>query len=82
MPNDLLPNTTAHEPAVECDGCQHRFHANKASWNIDEVFHKLRPGHASAHDDLAAPILADEMERVLTDIDSDGGNVGVLLHMG
>jgi hypothetical protein len=57
-------------------------HADQALRNIDKALHELSPGYASAHDDLAAPILADQMERVLADIDSDCGNVSVLLQVG
>ena len=57
-------------------------HADQAPRSVDEALHELSSGCASAHDDLAAPILADQMERAPAGIDPDGANVGVLLQVG
>jgi hypothetical protein len=37
-------------------------HADQAPRNIGQSLHELRTGHPRAHDDLAAPILANQMK--------------------
>jgi hypothetical protein len=76
----IVPELDQPTPNVMC-ACTD-LHSDQALRNVDETLDELSSGYASAHDNLAAPILADEMKRVFADIDSDGVNVSVRLQVG
>jgi hypothetical protein len=57
-------------------------HADQAPRNIGQSLHELRTGHPRAHDDLAAPILANQMKGDFTDIDPNCSDIGSRLCMG
>jgi hypothetical protein len=50
--------------------------ADQAGWNVGQALRELGPGELEAQHDGAALILADKVEAVLAQIDTQGGNGG------
>ena len=52
------------------------FHADQTRWNVDQALGELRAGELDPQHDGAALILTDQVEAVLAEIDTQGGNGG------
>ena len=77
------------EPAAEMMGSDTGFHADQAGWHVGEPCLHLATRPLLPQRDSATPIEADDVKRVLADIDTDHGDHtvmrlrhGVLLSLG
>jgi hypothetical protein len=79
---DVLGRQQAHVMAESCEltpnmmGAGTGFHADQAGWDVRQSLSELGPGELDAQHDGAALILADKVEAVLAEIDTQGGNGG------
>jgi hypothetical protein len=64
------------ELAADVVSARAGFHADPARWDVRQPLSELGAGELEAQHDGAALILADEMERVLAQIDTQRGNGG------
>jgi hypothetical protein len=49
-------------------------HADQARWHVRQPGSDLAARPSLAHDDRSTPIQADDVKRILADIDAHGGN--------
>jgi hypothetical protein len=79
---DVLGRQQAHVMAESCEltpnmmGARAGLPADQAGWNVGQALGELGPGELEAQHDGAALILADKVEAVLAQIDTQGGNGG------
>jgi hypothetical protein len=78
----VLGRDEAHVMAESCEltpnmmGAGAGLPADQAGWNVGQALRELGPGELEAQHDGAALILADKVEAVLAQIDTQGGNGG------
>jgi hypothetical protein len=62
------------EPAAEMMGANTGFHADQASWHVGEPCLHLATQLLLPQHDCPTPIEADDVERVLADIDTEASS--------
>jgi hypothetical protein len=62
------------QPVAEVMGSDAGLHADQARWHVRQPGSDLAARPSLAHDDRSTLIQADDVKRILADIDAHGGN--------